>query len=342
VETVEQERHALRTPAAFRSRFVSRADVLPDLGRGFLEALAERARGADVILPVSTNVLLACAEARDRLPCAVAAPAADLVRRANDKARALEAARAAGVPVPGTWVVGRAEDLPEIPFPAIVKLRDDEGTELEPGLRYAVATDRASLEAAWRRLDRLSPRPLVQERIKGPGFGVGVVADRGRVIAAAAHRRLRENPVGGGPSAAAMSVEDPRLLGYARALIAELDWTGAAMVEFKKGDDYRLMEVNPRLWGTLPLAVRAGVNAPLLACRLAAGLPVEPAEARAGVKLRFLGLEIAALPGAAREGRWDVWRGVLADLLDPTVSDGILDWGDAEASIAWLASRVPW
>ena len=58
VAVVEQERFALKTPAAFRSRFASKGDVLPSLGEDgeFLSALAEKAAGYDIVLPVSTNV----------------------------------------------------------------------------------------------------------------------------------------------------------------------------------------------------------------------------------------------------------------------------------------------
>ena len=68
VGVVEQERFAGKLPASFRSRFVSRHDVIPSLADdgAFVDALAERAVGYDVLLPVSTNVLLACAERRER------------------------------------------------------------------------------------------------------------------------------------------------------------------------------------------------------------------------------------------------------------------------------------
>ncbi len=347
VSVVEQERFAGRPPAAFRSRFAVRSDVLPtlDASGAFLEALAERSREADLLMPVSSNVLIACAEARDRFACPVAAPSLAHIRRANDKSRALAAARKAGVPIPPTWTPESPEELeelrPSLRLPAVVKLRDDEGTVLDPGQRYRIVRTEGELRAAWTALHRLRPFPLVQERVEGPGFGVGVLADSGRVLAAVAHRRLREYPISGGPSSAAVTVRDPRLLGYAEAVIRELDWTGVAMVEFKRDTDYRLMEVNPRFWGTLPLATAAGVNFPDLLCRLSLGRPVEAADYREGVKLRFLGLEAAAALQSARAGRWDLWPGFLSDCLDPSVRDGVLDWGDLEASLAYFAARLP-
>jgi predicted ATP-grasp superfamily ATP-dependent carboligase len=141
-----------------------------------------------------------------------------------------------------------------------------------------------------------------------------------------------------------VSVTDDRLARYAASVVAELGWTGVAMVEFKKDDDYRLMEVNPRFWGSLPLATRAGVNFPRLLCRLAMGEEVgEAPRYEAGVKLRFLPLDAAAAWSALRdpERRWSYSAGFLRDVLDPGIMDGIVDYGDLEASLVYLANHLP-
>jgi protein-tyrosine-phosphatase len=58
---------------------------------------------------------------------------------------------------------------------------------------------------------------------------------------------------------------DPRLLHAAEALVADLRYTGLIMVEFRinvETDDWALIETNGRFWGSLPLAVAAGVDFP--------------------------------------------------------------------------------
>jgi predicted ATP-grasp superfamily ATP-dependent carboligase len=126
--------------------------------------------------------------------------------------------------------------------------------------------------------------------------------------------------------------------------VRELGWTGVALVEFKKGDDYRLIEVNPRFWGSLPLATRAGVNFPHLLCRAALGESFEPVAAYPeGIRLRFLAMDISAAMSAlgepSRRGRYV--SGFLRDLFDPRVRDGIFEVGDLPASIAYVLSRFP-
>jgi predicted ATP-grasp superfamily ATP-dependent carboligase len=78
----------------------------------------------------------------------------------------------------------------------------------------------------------------------------------------------------------------------------ELDWSGVAMVEFKAPPDGPpvLMEVNPRLWGTLPLYVRAGADVPLAALEYALhGLTPPSPRFEEGRRMRFLLSDLAAI-----------------------------------------------
>jgi len=134
---------------------------------------------------------------------------------------------------------------------------------------------------------------LIQERIVGPGMGVFVLCDRGQLVATFAHRRVREKPPSGGQSVLCESVAlDPRLTNEAKRLLEPLGWHGVAMLEYKQ--DCRtartvLMEVNGRFWGSLQLAVDAGVDFPYLCCQLAMGYPLSlPPAYRIGVKSRWL------------------------------------------------------
>lgn len=349
VTVVEQERFARRTPPAFVSRFAARRKVLPSLDKGdaFLDALAAEARDADVLLPVSTNVLLACARARGRFPARLPVPPVATLQRANNKSSVLAVARKAGVPVPVSYDPESEEELEEVlstvRYPAIAKLRDDEGTYLAPGDRYVIARTADELRAGYRKLHRVRTFPVVQELLVGDGYGVGILAREGRVLASFCHRRVREYPISGGPSAVCESVRDDRLAGYAESLVRELGWTGVAMAEFKKADDYRLLEVNPRFWGSLPLATRAGVNFPHLLCRMATGEDLPPAPAyREGVKLRFLALDFSAawsaLAAPERRGRYV--RGFFRDLLDLGVKDGIFETNDLRPSATYLWNKL--
>jgi predicted ATP-grasp superfamily ATP-dependent carboligase len=141
---------------------------------------------------------------------------------------------------------------------------------------------------------------LLQEYCRGEGHGVELLLHEGRPLAVFQHRRLREMPVQGGPSALRESVPvDPMLYEYSRALLSELRWTGLAMVEFKVGTNGAwLMEINGRVWGSLPLAVHAGMDFPARLVEMLLLGPDDDAEPpnssyRVGVRAQNLELELA-------------------------------------------------
>lgn len=179
-------------------------------------------------------------------------------------------------------------------FPVVVK----PARSVVPGGRgnvkvtVAYATDAPSLEACLRALPPGAFPVLVQERVTGPGVGVFLFIREGDVVAAFAHERVREKPPSGGVSVNRRSIPaDPSLVERSRALLAAFGWRGVAMVEFKRdvatGEAY-LMEVNARFWGSLQLAVDAGVDFPRLLMDDALGRPAAPpGPYRAGVVTRW-------------------------------------------------------
>jgi predicted ATP-grasp superfamily ATP-dependent carboligase len=134
---------------------------------------------------------------------------------------------------------------------------------------------------------------MIQERVIGPGTGVFLLCDHGRLLTGFAHRRLREKPPSGGVSVLSESIPlDRHLRDEAMSLLGPLGWHGVAMVEYKQDcrtGRHVLMEVNGRFWGSLQLAVDAGIDFPYLCYRLALGEPVDlPPVYTVGVKSRWL------------------------------------------------------
>jgi len=104
---------------------------------------------------------------------------------------------------------------------------------------------------------------LVQEYIPGSGYGFFALMNAGTPVRIFMHQRIREYPVSGGASTAARAFYSARLMDFGLKLLTELRWTGVAMVEFKldsRTGDFVLMEINGKFWGSLELALRAGVN----------------------------------------------------------------------------------
>ena len=273
-------------------------------------------------------------------------PPPDSFALARDKGRTFALAQQLGIPAPRTYApasVGvladllRANPLEEF----VVKPRTGSGSS---GIIYGDAIRGASLEGHW---DLHGPL-LLQERIPrgGVAYGVSLLFDRaGRERAAFAHRRLREYPVSGGPSTQRVSAELGELHSYSQRLLSSMDWAGVAMVEWKvhpQGDRPMLLEINPRFWGSLALAVRAGVDFPTLYADGALDRPLPSAlpAYRAGVVSRWMLpgdiLRYVTSPAERREPVRDFLRGSLRDAEEWDVRDirGSIACGLCQALLA--------
>ena len=101
-----------------------------------------------------------------------------------------------------------------------------------------------------------------------------MLLDKGKVIASFTHKRLRERINTGGPSTLRISIKNDVLEEYAKTLLKSQNFTGIAMVEFKFNEEKQqgwFIEVNPRFWGSIALAINSGVDFPKMLYDLAVG-----------------------------------------------------------------------
>ncbi len=271
----------------------------------FVEHLVEAVdrRSIDLILPVTDNALLPLARVRDRFEdkCVLGIASDAALRAAIDKERTMQDAEALGIPVPRGMMVRTIEEAHEaaaqLGWPVVLKPRSsrysDNGRMSK--LEVSYARDHQDLE---RRMVSLCERcdVLVQAWCPGQGVGVELLMHDGEVLAEFQHVREREFPVHGGPGALRRAVPvDPELRRYSVELLRSWGWSGLAMVEFKRSEQSAwLMEVNGRIWGSLPLAVHAGVDFPRLYVELLLGRSsrTTPPACQLGVRSRNLGLDL--------------------------------------------------
>lgn len=315
---------------------------------GFVDDILRLAAGHDVLIPVSLASILAVAgRAADvRRYLKVALPSLEAIETANATDRLLAVARQVGVPVPATTILPPGQDpvtlADNLDYPVVIKYREGENLQLPPEYRYAIVRDRESFLAVYRAMSARQSSPLVQEYVDGDGYGMSALFNQAsEPVAAFCHRRVREYPVSGGPSCFCESVHDERLVDYGLRLLRALRWHGVAMVEFKRdrvSGEYRLMEINPRFWGSLPLAVAAGVDFPVLLYRVARGEGVRPVmDYRPGVRMRYLFQDLLSARGyLAREpDRRAFLMGFLRDLADPRVVDGVFQLEDPRPGLVY-------
>lgn len=346
---------------SFFSRYCVRRALYPSPAAG-VGAFVERLCGIvdevrpELLMPMTERTILAIMAYRKRIESCVAIaplPSEHAFAVALDKGTTVELAESRGLPVPRTFRLSHLEDLSHIrsqlPYPVVIKPRrsqiwtvDDQIVSSGP-VEYCFAPQ--ELERKYLAVHRRAPLPLIQEFIPGEGYGISTLYCRGQLRALFAHRRLRMvHPTGSGSSLRESIAPPPDMVEAARSLLDALAWHGVAMVEFKRDPRDglpKLMEINGRFWNSLPLAVAAGVDFPLLLYRLAMDGEVPECFAyRLGVKSRWLTGDLRHLAEVMR-GRPRGWAhefpsrwGTLRDVLRTS-------GGDVRYDELWPSDRLP-
>jgi protein-tyrosine-phosphatase/predicted ATP-grasp superfamily ATP-dependent carboligase len=263
-------------PAA-RSRYIAGFHKLPwpsasvgTTADDAFERLLERER-FDLVIPTNDPAMIPLQRNRERFErlSRLAIPPDHAFDVALDKIKTHELASSLGIPVARGSVVRQREQLEpvlaQLTYPVVVKPR---ASFVPEDLEERGYVRRCSDAAAVRRaVDELLLRGdvLIQQAAHGPGHGYELLADRGEILMRFQHERVHEPPHGGWSTYRRSVRVDPGFEEAARQLMSALDYTGVAMVEFK-GDPatgrWILVEINARFWGSLPLAVSAGVDFP--------------------------------------------------------------------------------
>jgi predicted ATP-grasp superfamily ATP-dependent carboligase/protein-tyrosine-phosphatase len=188
----------------------------------------------------------------------------------SDKANTRALAEANGVSVAKGMLLGAGETADAVAgalgLPLVLKPRasyalgDVKTKRSAMVVRDAAGLDRQLRSGAW-------DGCVAESFFPGVGVGVSVLAREGRILFAYQHRRLHESSETGASTKRVSEPLDPALLAAAEPLAAAARLDGVAMFEFRlerRSGRHVLLEVNPRFWGSLPLAVAAGADFPAL------------------------------------------------------------------------------
>jgi predicted ATP-grasp superfamily ATP-dependent carboligase len=253
--------------------------------------------GADHIFPTAESAIMACSEHEGEFVSAPIIPRRHELKTAFNKRNTLRIGELVGIPAPKTiFLTVHDSAVPngtQLRFPVVVKSESSEtlsaGRSVSSGKTF-YASNQAELERECALRLSKGESILLQEFIDGYGIGVSGLFSAGRPVALIGHRRLRESNPMGGPSALAETIEiDPWLLKVTAALVSEIGFTGPAMVEYKvdrrDGRPY-LMEINGRFWGSVLVALAAGLDLPYLFWKMLTGLEIRDEEKRYRVGVR--------------------------------------------------------
>lgn len=236
-----------------------------------------RDKGIHALLPVGDTCCFYSSLLKDKIMATV--PIADIesMQIARNKVIMAHKAYKVGFNVP------RIIETPDR-FPVVFRPISGRGN-----LRF-VNNKKEFLEARKFFEDRKIPF-FITEYIDGEeNYSFAGLFNEGKLQAFFMYREIREFPLTGGSATYAISTYDEEIKSRCQRLLEDLKWHGVAMVEFKidpQGKMY-FMEVNPKFWASLELAIASGVNFPLLLLKMAEGEKVHQPKYLVGVRFRWL------------------------------------------------------
>lgn len=340
---------------AAKSRYCSGIEYITGISSDIPALLGEilRRRRQDFVIPVAYLTTLALAREKHQLTPLTRLEIADYEKIvfAADKVRVRNLAAGLGILTPETVCPQSIGDLNasanHLRYPVIVKARSESA-----GITVRMVETRKMLFSAYDFLMAESGPaadswPIIQEYIPGYGCGFFALYQDGVCKRVFMHRRIRENPPVGGISCCAESFYDPLLKELSTRLLDKLGWHGVAMVEFRydiRDRQYKLLEINPKFWGSLDLALAAGVDFPGDLCGMATGIDLGYSE-RYRKDLRFHWFLSGDLQHALSKG--GSLPAVLVDCLNPRVKSNLWlndlgpTWSEARSLLqsAWRRLR---
>jgi predicted ATP-grasp superfamily ATP-dependent carboligase len=249
----------------------------------------------DAIFPISDATIIPIVKNIEKFSKYTIIPYPDykILHNAVDKSETLRAAMINDIPCPKTYFIKNILELEtinnSINYPVIIKPRISFGSR---GICLCKSSD--DLLKKYEQISKQYVSPLIQEYIPNGGqLGVYTILNfDSEPRAVSVQRRIRSYPASGGPSTFRETVDNPELIEIAYRLLKALKWTGVAMVEFRvdaRDNIPKLMEINPRFWGSLQLSILSGVDFPLLLFKLYTEGDIEPVTTyQKGVKCRWL------------------------------------------------------
>ena len=273
---------------------------------GFVESVLSlcRRKNIQAVLPLVTKELMPLSQHIHEFEQAgtklLVSPASSL-EIANNKSRLYEFLQWRGLPVPDFRVIdGSSPPATEQFKTAVVELgyptkpicfkpsvsNGSRGfrivaqnvNELDLLLNYKPDSTYISLPDAIRILSSGTfPELLVSEYLPGEEYSVDCLANHGESVLVVP--RLRKRMING-ISVEGEFIQEENIIEYCKKIIKELQLHGNIGIQVKKAaaGQFLLLEINPRVQGTISAALGAGVNLPVLAVKQELGLPISPGE----------------------------------------------------------------
>ena len=256
-------------------------------------------KGINVLLPLVTKELLPLAdyseqfsEAGIRMPISTAAS----IEIANNKSRLYQFLQWRDIPLPAFRIVETIaqfkEALKELGYPENTvcfkpsvangsrgfRIISEQMNELDLLFNHKPTSVYISYREAVRILSTgIFPELLVSEYLPGDEFSVDCLARQGEPVLVVPRSRKK---MISGISVEGEFINDEKIISYCSRIIKELKLHGNTGIQVKRSaaGECLLLEINPRVQGSISTGLGAGINLPVLAIKQELGLPITSSE----------------------------------------------------------------
>lgn len=253
----------------------------------------------DIILPLVTKELLPFANHKDEFEKAgikLLVTSAASLEIANNKSRLYQFLQWRGITVPDFRVIETVEQfttaLQELGYPDKqicfkpsisngsrgFRIVTSQVNELDLLFNYKPGNTYISYSDAVRILSSGEfPELLVSEYLPGTEYSVDCLANNGEAILIVPRSRKK---MINGISTEGEFINDENIIAYCKQIINELQLHGNIGIQVKQSatGQFLILEINPRVQGTISAALGAGLNLPALAIKQELGLTISSEE----------------------------------------------------------------
>jgi D-aspartate ligase len=336
------------------SKYVTKVIRVPDLldEKRVVDSTLEVGERYDlrdwVLIPTRDETVAAFSLSRDRLAkfYRVTTPPWETTRWAWDKSNTYQLAEELGIPVPRTWHVRDASELPSLYqyLPLAIKPAVKEKFFYATGDKAWRADTPEMLQALYTRAakDIPSSEVLIQEIIPGDGtqqLSYCAFFKDGKAHSTLLARRMRQHPREFGRAATYVeTIENPEIAELSERFLRAIDFNGIVEVEYKRDPRdgrNKLLDVNARAWGFHGLGHAVGVDFSYLLFADQLGLPIEPCSAPAGKGWMRLLPDLSVIAFDLFDGYLkprDYWQSI-----KNTATESVFSWHDPLPSLAEFA-----
>jgi len=246
-----------------------------------------------MVYPMDETLMLQLSKNKKNLQCSLAFSEYPTLETVVNKSRLMHHAIENNIPCPETFFIDRSEDIgnfsPMLEFPAVLKPNIGSGGR---GITF-INSLKEFHTIGNRFFEKYGPF-IIQEKIPFiHKYTVGVLCNADSMVRRACVIKERRNyPVETGPACYAETVSYPELVNLSVTLMESLNYFGIADLDFlvdARTGKPTLMEINPRFWGSLQVAINAGVDFPSLLFELMKNGDIEKSlDYKTGIRCRYL------------------------------------------------------